>query len=657
MAVMQIELTKPKRRTSDFWKESLLNYFLSDLGMELNQSITLPRVFLRAAAHYHSKIALLEKKGGQYQPTSYSELSEQATAFAAGLIQAGVKLHDRVAIFLRNSPAWVISDFGTMLAGGTTVPIYETLIPSAIRHILRDSGTTAVIVENEAQLKKIQEIWPELPELRLAVLRKTDGIKPGEKVLSFEDFLKSGKELLKKDSQVVSTRLEQLKRDDIASIVYTSGTTGDPKGVMLTHRNFLSNVYGVVAVTDITANDILLSILPLSHAFERTAGYYVPILFGATIAYAESIDTVSQNLAEIRPTICCAVPRLFEKIYSRLVRNMDTASPIKRRLFHWALSVGRQVWDYRENVTRPPVADRRQRHRPEDRYRDPEIPIKNPVLQLSHALTDRLVYRKLRQAMGGRLRFFVSGGAPLSKELVNFFRNLHISIYEGYGLSEASPIVSFNYQNKFRAGTVGKLLPYVQVKLSPEGEILVKGPNVMKGYYNNPQATTEAIDPNGWLYTGDVGIFDRDNYLQITDRIKELIVMSNGKNVAPLPIENKLTQSPFVANAMVIGNNRKYIAALIFPNFQEVKELAEAEDLPADNIEALCVNKKIVEKYDAVIQAVNKELSRYEQIKKFELVPQELTIENGDITPTMKLKRRILDKKYNYIIEKLYREE
>jgi long-chain acyl-CoA synthetase len=654
---MQVESAKPKRRTSDFWKESLLNYFLSDLGMELNQSITLPRVFLRAAAHYHSKTALMEKRGGEYQPMSYSELSEAATAFAAALIQAGVKLHDRVAIFLRNSPAWVISDFGTMLAGGTTVPIYETLIPSAIRHILRDSGTTAIVVENEAQFKKIREIRPELPELRLVILRKTEGVKPEEKVLPFEDFLKSGKELLKKDPQVVSTRLEELKRDDIASIVYTSGTTGDPKGVMLTHRNFLSNVYGVVAVTDITANDILLSILPLSHAFERTAGYYVPVLFGATIAYAESIDTVSQNLAEIRPTICCAVPRLFEKIYSRLVRNMETASPLKRRLFHWALLVGRRVWDYRESITRPPVADRRQRHRPEDRYRDPEIPIKNPLLQLSYALVDRLVYRKLRQAMGGRLRFFVSGGAPLSKELINFFRNLHISIYEGYGLSEASPIVSFNYQNKFRAGTVGKLLPYVQVKLSPEGEILVKGPNVMRGYYNNPQATAEAIDPNGWLYTGDVGVFDHDNYLQITDRIKELIVMSNGKNVAPLPIENRLTQSPFVANAMVIGNNRKYIAALIFPNFQEVKELAKKDDLPADNIEALCANKKIVEKYAAVVQAVNQELSRYEQIKKFELVPQELTIENGDITPTMKLKRRILEKKYNYIIEKLYREE
>ena len=657
VSALATRLVNSKRRTSDFWKESLLHYFLSDLGMELNQSITLPRVFLRAAAHYHSKVALLEKKEGTYQPMSYSELSEAATAFAAGLIASGVVLHDRVAVLLKNSPAWVISDFGAMLAGGTTVPIYETLIPAAIRHILKDSGTAAIVVEDASQFKKIQEIWPDLPSLKLVILRKTDGVAVGEKVVSFEDFLKKGKELLKKDSHAVSARLDLLRRDDVASIVYTSGTTGDPKGVMLTHRNFLSNVYGVVAVTDITAADTLLSILPLSHAFERTAGYYVPILFGSTVAYAESIDTISQNMGEIHPTICCAVPRLFEKIYSRMVRNMESASPIKRRLFYWALSIGRQVWEHRENRGSLPAKDRRQRHRPEDRYKDPEAPIKNPVLQLFYALADRLVYRKLRQAMGGRLRFFVSGGAPLSKELVTFFRNLHISIYEGYGLSEASPIVSFNYQNKFRAGTVGKLLPYVQVKLSNEGEILVKGPNVMAGYYNNPKATAETIDSEEWLHTGDVGVFDKDNYLQITDRIKELIVMSNGKNVAPLPIENKLTQSPWIANAMAIGNNRKFIAALLFPNLQELKDFAKAENLPSENLEALCLNKKVFEKYEALVQEVNNSLNRYEQIKKFELIPQELTVDDGDITPTLKIKRRVLEKKHGHVIEKMYREE
>jgi long-chain acyl-CoA synthetase len=599
----------------------------------------------------------MEKRGGQYQSMSYTELADQTIAFAAGLLQGGIELHDRVAFFLKNSPVWVISDFGSMLAGGTTVPIYETLIPSAIRHILKDSGAKAIVVEDQAQFKKIQEVWPDLPDLQFVVIRKTEGVPSGKMVIAFEDFLKSGKELLKKDPHAVTNRLDLLRRDDVASIVYTSGTTGDPKGVMLTHRNFLSNIYGVVAVTDITSSDTLLSLLPLSHAFERTAGYYVPILFGAAIAYAESIDTISQNLAEVRPTVCCAVPRLFEKIYSKMVKNMDAAGAVKRRLFYWALSVGRQVWHHREEITRLSRHDRRQRHRPEDRYKETEIPLKNPLLQLSYALAERLVYSKLRVAMGGRLRFFVSGGAPLSQDLVNFFRNLHISIYEGYGLSETSPIVSFNFQNKFRAGTVGKLLPYVQVKLSPEGEILVKGPNVMVGYYNNPKATEEVIDSDGWLHTGDVGVFDEDNYLRITDRIKELIIMSNGKNVAPLPIENKLTQSPWVANAMVIGNNRKYISALIFPNLPELREFAQAEGLPVDHIEALCLNKKVQEKYETLIQEVNKDLSRYEQIKKFELIPQELTIEGGEITPTMKLKRRVLEKKHNYIIEKMYQEE
>ncbi|HSA59829.1 MAG TPA: long-chain fatty acid--CoA ligase [bacterium] len=642
-------------KNRDHWKESLLNYFLSDLGMDLNQTISLPRVFLRCASHYHSKPAVMEKRNGRYAPVAYSEILDQASDFAQALIDLGFKAHDRFALFLKNSPAWPVADFGTMFAGGATVPIYETLIAHAVRHILKDSGAVGVVLEDKNQFEKVKSVWAEVPSLEFVVVRRPEGVAlKKDKVLSLEDFLKRGAEARRKKPDAIEKRLDLVRRDDVASIVYTSGTTGDPKGVMLTHRNFLSNVYGVASVTDVNARDIMLSILPLSHVFERTIGYYVPLLFGATVAYAESIDTVSQNLTEVKPTIMCAVPRLFEKIYTRMLKKIDESNPVKKRLFQWAVEVGRQVWASQDRMHRKQAADRRQRHRPEERFRDNGLKIFNPALKVSYALAEKLVYSKLRASMGGRLRFFVSGGAALNPEVITFFRNLNIAIYEGYGMTESSPVISFNYANKFKPGTVGKLLPHVQVKLSPEGEILAKGPNVMKGYFNNPKATAEAIDADGWLHTGDVGVFDEDNYLKITDRIKEIIVMSNGKNVAPLPIENMLTQSPIVANAMAIGNNRKYITALIFPAEAELQVLAKSLGVTAKNFEELCRNKKIVERFVKIVEDVNRDLSRYEQVKKFEIVPHELTVDGGEITPTLKLKRRILDKKFGELIEKMY---
>jgi len=642
-------------KKEDSWKESLLNYFLSDLGMDLNATITLPRVFLRGSQHYHSKVALMEKRNGKYQPLTYAQVLDQARAFGMGLIDMGVQMHDRIAIFLKNSPAWVVSDFGTMFAGGATVPIYETLIPEAVRHILKDSGAVGIVIEDKNQFEKIKSIWPELPALRFVVLKKPEGVvTKKDKIISLEDFLKKSSEALKKDPSAIDKRLDQLKRDDVASIVYTSGTTGDPKGVMLTHRNFLSNVYGVTSVTDVGARDVMLSLLPLSHVFERTIGYYVPILFGATIAYAESIETISQNLLEVRPTVCCAVPRLFEKIYSKMLKKIDESNPMKRKLFNWALEVGRQVWIVQDKHRRSQLKDRRQRHRPEERHEFDGLMIRNPALKVSYALAEKLVYTKLRQSMGGRLRFFVSGGAALNSDVINFFRNLNISIYEGYGLTESSPVISFNFAQKFKPGTVGKLLPHVLVKLSPEGEILAKGPNIMKGYFNNAKATAEAIDSEGWLHTGDVGIFDEDNFLKITDRIKEIIVMSNGKNVAPLPIENKLTQSPVIANAMAVGNNRKFISALIFPSLPELQALGKSLGLASTKFEDLCKDKKIHDRLGKLVAEVNETLSRYEQIKRFEIIPCELTAESGEITPTLKLKRRILDKKFADVIEKMY---
>jgi len=642
-------------KNEDPWRESLLNYFLSDLGMDLNQAISLPRVFFRCASHFYTKPALLEKTNGNFHPLTYSDLLDRCQAFAMGLLDRGFKNHERLALFLKNSPDWVVADFGTMFAGGTTVPIYDNLAPEAILHILRDSGATGILVEDQAQFERVRGLLPELPGLQFVLLRDPKGValKSG-KIASFQGFLEKGAAARRKQAEALERRLDTVRRDDVASIVYTSGTTGNPKGVMLTHRNFLSNVYGVSSIADITARDLMLSVLPLSHTFERTVGYYLPLLLGATVAYAESIEAISQNLLEVQPTVVCAVPRLFEKIHVKMLKKIESSGLLARQFFSLAQEIGQAFHNAQDRELRQGVSDRRQRHRAEERFAATEVKIGNPLLRASHQLAERLVYGKLRESLGGRLRFFVSGGAALKPEVTNFFRNLNITIYEGYGMTESSPVISFNFGYKFKPGTVGKLLPHVQVKLSSEGEILVKGPNVMKGYFNNPQATADAIDGDGWLRTGDVGVFDEENYLRITDRIKELLVMSNGKNVAPLLIEGKLTQSPLVAHALVVGNNQKYVAALLFPALEELRDLAKRLGISEKAFEALCKSPEILAHFSRLVETANLGLSRYEQIKKFELIPRELTVEGGEITPTLKLKRRVLEVQFRASIAELF---
>lgn len=645
---------RPQKLETDLWKESFLHNFLLDLELKDNPKIALPRLFMRTAAYFSSKTALMEKRNGRYHPTSYKELADEIIHFAAALIETKLKAYDRVALLLKNSPAWVVSDFGSMMAACATVPIYENLIPASIHHILSDSDVHIIIVENKLQFQKINQIWPKLPQLKLIIVRSPEGIRH-KNVISLDDFMKQGKKHLIKEPDCVSERVGILKRDDTASIVYTSGTTGNPKGVVLTHGNFVSNVLGVASVTDINSLDTFLSLLPLSHVFERTAGYYTAILMGATIAYAESIERIPQNLLEVRPTICCAVPRVFEKLYARMIANIKSSDFLHRLIFTSALSVGGYMWKLYDRWAHRQSTIKLSRHRPEDRLRRTRSPATGTTLKIASSLSEQLVYKKIKQKMGGRIRYFVSGGAPLSPELVIFFRNLGITIYEGYGMTETSPIISFNYRNAFEPGTVGKVLPNVNVKLSKDGEILVKGPNIMKGYYNNPTATAEIIDKDGWLHTGDVGTFDENNFLKITDRIKEIIVMSNGKNVAPLPIENKLAESPWLSNAMVIGNGRKYISVLLFPNFEEIKVFAETKGIDSKSPEKLCRDPQVREIFSHLVESTNKSLSRYEQIKKFDILPATLSVEGGELTPTLKIKRRIIGEKFADSIENLYK--
>lgn len=646
---------RPIELETDLWKESLLHNFAGDLELKTTVDIALPRLFMRTAAYFASKTALMEKRDGHYENVSYREVAEKATTFAAAMVQAGIKKGDRIALLLKNSPDWVISDMGTMMAAGATVPIYENLIPSAIQHILEDSETKAIIVENKMQFEKILEIWPQLKKLQFVVIRDSSGVGRRENVFTIKSLLERGDKYLKEKSNCVAVRVRTLQRDDPASIVYTSGTTGNPKGVILTHGNFIANVLGVASVTDINSLDTSLSFLPLSHAFERTVGYYLPLLMGCTIAYAESFEKINQNLLEVRPTFCCAVPRIFEKIHARMLRNIQASSPVNRAIFHLALMTGSQDWNVHDRWTHKHRKNGAKKHDPDERLH-PDGPPKPGILRKSiHNLSEKLVFSKIKQKMGGRLRYFVSGGAPLSPELIQFFRNLGINIYEGYGMTETSPVISFNFRDAFEPGTVGKALPNVQVRISDQGEILAKGPSIMKGYFHNPKATDEIIDKSGWLHTGDIGTFEDNQYLKITDRIKELIVMSSGKNVAPLPIENKLSECPYIANAMVIGNGQKFISALIFPNEEELKSFAESKGIKAPSLKALCQNEKVREIFSTAVRSANGELSRYEQIKKFDIVPAVLSVESGELTPTLKIKRRIVSDNYKEFIERQYR--
>ena len=637
------------------WKSSLLWYFVTDLGLELNGQITLPKVLYRTARHHPEKTALLEKKGGAFQSTSFGDLLQKAECFASGLIQLGVKTGDRIGILLHNCPEWVISDFGTMDAAGITVPLYFTLSPIAMVQILKDSETSLLVVEDLPQLEKIIPILNDCPALKWVVLKKGDPSRFADRrILSFKVLMEEGEATWDLHEAEITRRREAAKYHDVATIIYTSGTTGLPKGVMLTHRNILSNVLALLCVSEVNEKDVALSVLPLSHAFERTVGYYMILLMGGAIAYAESFERFIPNLREIRPTICAAVPRMFEKIYEKVQRKIAESGPLKKALFHWALKVGEEVTDYREKAMALRHPDRRIRHRPEDRYNHVDVKVNDLFLKMKWQLARWLVYNKFKRLLGGRLKYFVSGGAPLRGEICQFFRNLDIYIYEGYGMTETSPVIAFNYRNKWQPGTVGKILPWIQIKLDPEGEICVKGPSVMKGYYNNPQATSEVFDADGWFHTGDIGYFDKNNYLHITDRKKELIVMSNGKKVAPLALENLLGLSPLISQSVVLGNNRKYISALIVPNFPELISWAKTQGIPPMDSPALLEDEKVEQIYEGIVSEINSKLSPFEQIKRFKLFPQEFSLEGGEMTPTLKIKRRTVEEKYGRWIEEMY---
>ncbi len=574
------------------------------------------------------RVALRSKRAGRWVDISYRDMAEQVQDLSVGLLELGVRPGDRVAILSENRPEWAITDYACLAARCTDVPLYPTLPAKQAEYILRDSGAVLVMVSTAAQLAKVQSVRAGLPALSHVVAFDEGATGPG--VTTFAQVLARGRAARPAHPTWRADALEAVA-DDLATVIYTSGTTGDPKGVMLSHGNIASNVTTCVGMFEFTDEDECLSFLPLSHIFERMFGHYCMFHAGVVINYAESVDTVPADMQEIRPHVMAAVPRLYEKIYARVLDSVRTATPARKRIFAWSREVG-------ERWAEATVAGR---------------PV-STVLRLQRAVADRLVFAKLRKRTGGRVRFFISGGAPLSREIARFFYAAGLPVLEGYGLTETSPVMAVNTFAHHRLGTVGQAIPEVEIRIAEDGEIVTRGPNVMCGYCNKPQATAEAIDQQGWFHTGDIGVLDSDGYLSITDRKKDLIVTAGGKNIAPQPIENLAKTSKFVASAVMIGDRRPYPVMLVVPNPTQLKGWAEHKGLPDGDLQQLVEHPDVRQKIEREVRMTLRDLAQYEMPKKLLILPKDFTVEAGELTPTLKVRRRIVEQHNQAAIEALY---
>ncbi len=591
---------------------------------------TLLDLFFEAVDRAEGGAAFRYHDGTGWRDLSHRDVIESVMRVALALRSLGLERGDRAALLSENRPEWALADYGCLASGVVDVPIYSTLTPSQIAFILDNSGARIVFLSDREQLEKVREIREGLGALEHAVVFDPPETLP-EWAMSWEDFLSAGEGDGDEDEER-RFREEALsaRPDDTATILYTSGTTGDPKGVMLSHNNLHSNVRAASTVLGLDERDSTLSFLPLSHVFQRMVDY---LLFNrrCAIAYARSLETVSEDLREVRPTVVVSVPRLYEKVYARVT----DASGLKGALVAWARRVG-------------------------DRWAEARLAGRDPDAwtALRYRIAERLVFRKIQEAVGGRLRYFVSGGAPLSPEINRFFFSAGVMILEGYGLTETSPVTNVNspgeFPRNFRIGTVGKPLPGTEIRIADDGEILVRGPQVMKGYFENPDATREVITEDGWFRTGDVGELDEDGFLRITDRKKDLLVTAGGKNVAPQPIENRLKKNRFIDQPVLVGDRRKFLSLLLVPDFDNLRAWAQEQGVERPDRRALLEEAKVQELLEKEAFGELGDFSRVEIPKKIILLDEEFTIEDGTLTPTQKVKRRVVDERYREVIDTVY---
>ncbi len=595
----------------------------------LHALTTLPQLCLDAIGRYAKQDALNHKRAGKWINISAESFVERVRHIALGLAELGVMAGDRVALLSENRPEWSIVDLGILSLGAINVPIYTTQAVEQVRFILEDSGARLIFVSGRKVFKHAKAGIETVKTLEGAVFFDADAVEQFEGAITLEDLEGRGRERELKDANAFHVLVNPVRGDDIATIIYTSGTTGEPKGVMLTHDNFISNVRSIAGALPITHEDIALSVLPLSHIFERTV-FYVFCYTGVSVYYAASFDQVGEHLNDVRPTIMTAVPRLFEKVYQRIIKKGMSAGGWKTKLFAWALDVGQrhaQLKDRRETVP--------------------------PLLDLQHDIASRLVFSKWRAGVGGRLRYFVSGGAPLSPTLSHAFWAAGIPILQGFGMTETC-IVAANRPDNNKTGSVGLVFPGIEVRIAADGEILVRGPNVMRGYYNH-RDTTDMVMHDGWFETGDVGKIDEEGHLYITDRKKDLFKLSNGKYIAPQLVESLIKQSGLVNQVVVIGAGRKQPAALIVPEWEALasamtasgnSKLPTRDEWSRDPAAIKLVQQEVMQ--------LTKSLADYERVRRVALLPEEFSIDSGEMTPTLKIKRRVVDEKYGQLIEELY---
>ncbi|MFN3649587.1 MAG: AMP-dependent synthetase/ligase [Armatimonadota bacterium] len=592
--------------------------------------MTAPQAFQATVRRHGDRVALRYKVDGEWRPITYREMGERVRRLALGLHALGVRHGARVALLSENRPEWAVTDQAVLSLGAVNVPLYSTLPPPQVEYIAADAGAEVLIVSHGKQLEKVLAVRDRLTALRHVVVMDPPEPLP-EGVLTFAEVLERGG-AVPGGSETLERLAAAVKPEDLASIIYTSGTTGAPKGAMLTHDNFISNAQTVVDMVDVTENDTFLSFLPLSHVFERMAGHYLPLQVGATIAYAESVFTVQSNMVEINPTIMASVPRLYESMHSRIQDGIAKQPERKRKLAEWAVKVG---WERNSRT----------------------IEGKSPGLltALQYAIADRLVLKPLRERVTGTsLRFFISGGAPLPVETAKFIASIGLRILEGYGLTETSPVICVNLPEKTRIGTVGPPIPGVQVRIAEDGEILSRGPHIMQGYYNLPEETANAIDAEGWFHTGDIGVLDPDGYLRITDRKKDLIVLANGKNVAPQPIEAKVKASPYINTVVLFGDRQPQVVALIVPAYDRLKNWAKERGIEGRDPEALSKHPDVKKLLRKEIDEHTQDLADFEKIRRFAILTEDFTMEKGELTPTLKIKRKVVAEHYADEVRSLY---
>ncbi len=588
---------------------------------------TLSQLFLNTVKTYDKPDLLAAKKDGHYVPIPTEEYARRVRHLSLGLADLGLGPGDKLILLSENRPEWTITDMAVLCAGAITVPIYTSLMPEQIKYMINDSDARIVVCSNRDLWLKVEAVRSELPNVHHFVLIEEEG---PQGVVSLSEIAARGRTIEAAEPGLFEKRALAVKPDDVASIIYTSGTTGVPKGVMLTHANFVSNSKALDAVTDFSVKDTILSFLPLSHVLERMTTFSW-IYKGASIYYAESIETVAENMLEVRPTIMISVPRLFDKIYAKVMDSVLEGSALKRKIFFWAVAVGKKYGA--RKIRRQPIPW---------------------ALGLRRRLAAKLVFGKILVKTGGRAHFFVSGGAPLSADVAEFFYAIGLTILEGYGLTETSPVLCCNTFDKMKFGTVGPPVPGVEIKIAPDGEILAKGPNVMKGYYKKPQETAEAF-ADGWFKTGDIGHFDQEGLLVVTDRKKDILVTAGGKNIAPQPIENQLKTNPYIGTAVLVGGGRKFISALIVPNFDKLEAYARAKGIPFANRKELVEREEIRSFMLAEINRATPNLASYERIKKIVLLEQDFDADT-QLTPSLKVKRHIVEKVFKPLIDLLYKD-